>query len=314
MGWIWGLRLRGELAADILHDTQGFMLPAFGTARASAPGAVRLTSNFASTWDWGAHLRGRWPVEWREREVRYHAQWLGELTLARAADAFTVFGEGHRAPAASAWHVPVERVHALPNCVDPAQFPLMQPRSETAPPTLLFVGSVFRYKGVHELLAAVAQLSDRWPTLRLDMIGALPDGARNAVKDAIASHGLADRVRLVGTLPRSALPARMASASVVVLPSYTEGSPRVLIEAMACGRPIVATDIPGIAALDPDDAFIRRVPRFDADALSVAIDAMLSDPADAARRVALGRARFEAAHTPRAAGAVLAALYRTLIS
>ncbi|MGK0361552.1 MAG: glycosyltransferase involved in cell wall biosynthesis, partial [Bradymonadia bacterium] len=314
LSWLWGRRLRGGPTPDILHDTQGFMLPAFGTARASAPGAVRLTSNFASTWDWSAHLRGRWPVEWREREVRYHAQRLGELTMARFADAFTVFGEAHREPAAQAWRVPVERVHALPNCVDPAQFALMAPCEGTAAPTLLFVGSVFRYKGVHELIEAVARLSDRWPTLRLDMVGAMPDGARDAVEGAIANHGLAGRVRLVGTVPRADLPAHMARASAVVLPSYTEGSPRVLIEAMACGRPIVASDIAGVAALDPDDAFIHRVPRFDGEALAKAIDTVLRDPADATRRVAVGRARFEAAHTPQAAGAALAALYRALTS
>lgn len=312
LSWMWGRRLRGAPRADILHDTQGFMLPAFGTARVSAPGAVRLTSNFASTWDWRAHLRGRWPVEWREREVRYHAQWLGELSLARVSDAFTVFGEGHRAPAARAWMVPVDRVHALPNCIDPARFPVLEPRVDPAAPTLLFVGSVFRYKGVHELIEAVARLVPRWPTLRLELVGEMPAGARDAVKDAITHQGVGAQVKLVGPLPRDAMPARMAAADVVVLPSYTEGSPRALIEAMACARPIVATDIAGVAALDPDGAFIHRVPRCDAGALAQAIDATLSDPDDAARRAQVGRARFESSHTPQAAGAVLAALYRRL--
>lgn len=299
--------LRRQPRPDLLHDTQGFMTPAFALG---GRGAVRLTSNFASTWDWARHLRGRWPVEWREREVRYHTQWLGELAQARVSDAFTVFGEGHRAPFARAYRVPIARVHSLPNCVAPEGFAALIP-AVTAP-RLLFVGAVFRYKGVHELIDAVDQLRDRWPALTVDLVGPLPDRAEPAVRAHLEAVDLADRVRIVGRIPRAELAARMAQASAIVLPTYTEGSPRVLIEAMASARPIIATDIPGIATLDPERRFLRLVPRCAVDPLAAAIDQTLADPAEAERRGRLGRARFERAHTPEAAGAALAALYREL--
>lgn len=300
--WRW---LKAAPPAAILHDTQGFMLPAF----AARPQAVRLTSNFASTWDWARHLRGRWPVEWRAREVRYHTQWIGEQALARVGDAFTVFGPGHRALFADVYRVPVERVHSLPNCVDPARFPLRD-GALAARPTLLFAGSVFRYKGVHELLAATRQLIPRWPDLRVQIMGSVPPNA--PVQAEIARLDLQAHVELLGARPRAELAAAMATAHALVLPSYTEGSPRVIIEAMARGCPVVATDIAGIRALDPDGDALRLVPRCTVDPLVAAIDAVLRDPAAAARRAARARARFEQAHTPTTAGAALAELYTAL--
>lgn len=315
--------LRRQPTADILHDTQGFMAPAFALQRLSlgrlSPGRLssvrssplRLTSNFASTWDWAQALRGRWPVEWREREVRYHTQWLSEFALARVSDAFTVFGDGHRAPFAAAYRVPLARIHSLPNCVAPDRFaPTAAPVD--AAPRLLFVGAVFRYKGVHELIDAVARLRPRWPDLQVDLVGPLPDRAEPAVRAHLDAAQVGGQITVHGPVPRADLADRLARARAVVLPTYTEGSPRVIIEAMACGRPIIASDIPGIATLDPGRRFLRLVPRFAVGALADAIDATLRDPAAAEARGAAGRAHYLDAHTPEAAGAALVDLYRRL--
>jgi glycosyltransferase involved in cell wall biosynthesis len=292
--------------AAILHDTQGFMLPAFARAR---PGTMRLSSNFASTWDWARNLRGRWPVEWPERELRYHMQWAGEFALARVTDAFTVFGPGHRTLFGETYRVPFERVHSLPNCIDPAAFPLRKaPRSSR--PTLLFVGSVFRYKGIYELLAATRWLRTRWPDLHLRIVGGVPP--KSKVRAEIARLDLGASVELLGPRPRAELATEMATAHAIVLPSYTEGSPRVLIEAMASGCPIVATDIAGIQALDPDGQALHLVPRFEVQPLAHALDRVLRDPEDATRRAELARQRFEQVHTPTAASRALAELYQEL--
>ncbi len=303
---------------DLLHDTQGFMAPLF-TLLAPAPRRpVRLSSNFASTWDWFSTLRGRWPVEWRERETRYWMQLVEEAALARVTDHFTVFGEGHRDLFARTYRVPVERVHALPNCVDPAAFAAVAPPADDAgfePGTrlLLFVGATFRYKGIHELLAALAALRPAHPDLRLLIVGKAPGRAGAALDADLAARDLRAIVRVVGRVPRETLPGLMAAAEAVVLPTYTEGSPRVLIEAMAGGRPVVASDIPGVRALDPTGTCLRLVPRADAAALARGIEAVLADPAEAAAMGARARARYLAGHTPAAAGAALADLYRGLV-
>lgn len=308
----WWHQHRGPV--NLLHDAQGFLLPVF--AEVGRQGPVRLSSSFTFAGDWFTHLRGRYPVEWRVREARNWAYLGLEWALARVCDAFTVFGEGHIAPCARTWQVPPERIHSIPNCVDPQGFSPIGPVADTGfpagDPVLLFVGQVFRYKGVHELLDAVAHLRNRHPRLRLVLVGDVPTQATAPVQAHIAALRLADRVRLVGPVPRAELPAFLRAASIVVLPSYTEGSPRVLIEAMACGRPIVGTDLPGIAALDPHHEAIPLVPRADATALATALDRLLSDPVAAATAGARNRQRYLAHHTPEAAGEALAEVYRRL--
>ncbi len=301
---------------DVLHDTQGFMLHLFARLSASPRRPLRLSSNFASTWDWFHNLRGRWPVEWREREVRYWAQLAGEYALSRVTDHFTVFGEGHRALFARTYDVPLARVHALPNCIDPRSFPAAPPPGDTgfAPDAqvLLFVGAAFRYKGVHELLAAVDGLRATHPRLRLLVVGPMPDRAEAAVRGAIARRGLGDVVRVLGKVPRGALPGLLAAVSALVLPTYTEGSPRVVIEAMASGCPVVASDVAGVRDLDPAGTHLALVPRFDVGALRDALATVLRDPAAARRRARQAQGRYRSHHTPAAAGDTLAALYARL--
>lgn len=303
---------RNRHPVDLLHDTQGFMLPLF--ARVGRRGPVRLTSAFATSFDWFHQFRGAHPVEWRVREVRNYTYLALEWALARVSDAFTVFGEGHIAPSARAWQVPPDRIFSIPNCVDPQGFSPEGPVGETgfAPgdPVLLFVGQVFRYKGVYELLDALAALRPELPRLRLLMVGDVPPGAE--VRAHIERLGVGEHVLLPGPVGRAALPGLMRAASVVVLPSYTEGSPRVLIEAMACGRPIVGTDLPGIAALDPEGGSIPLVPRGDAAALASALRGLLMHPEGAQLAGQRNRARYLAHHTPDAAGDVLADVYRRL--
>ncbi|MEZ4463131.1 MAG: glycosyltransferase family 4 protein, partial [bacterium] len=302
-------------AADLLHDSQGFMLPLFAALGRGGP--LRLTSDFTSTYDWHAHLRGQHAVEWRVRELRYWLQTAEARALGRLADAFTVFGEGHRAPFARFARVGVEQVHSIPNCVDPEGFSPDGPRADLGldpgDPVLLFVGQPFRYKGIHELLEAVAALTPRFPRVRLLLVGSAPGGAEAIVRERVAALGLGAHVQLAGPRPRAELPGLMRAADVVVLPSYTEGSPRVLIEAMACARPIVGTDLPGIATLDPAGTCIRRVARADAPALAEALAATLADPGAAAEAGRRGRERFLRFHTPDAAGDALAALYQRLV-
>lgn len=129
----------------------------------------------------------------------------------------------------------------------------------------------------------------------------------------VESLGLGDVVSTPGPLPRAQMPALLRSCHAYVLPSYMEGSPRGVLEAMACARPFVATALPGITTLDPERAFSWQVPRADVDALAAALDACLSLSAAEHRRLGdAARARFLAFHTPAAAAVPLAALYERI--
>jgi len=109
---------------------------------------------------------------------------------------------------------------------------------------ILFVGNILRSKGVGILVEACAQLARSKREFTCYVIG---DGReRSLIRSLIAWHHLAERVILAGPLPLAELPDWYGACNVVALPSYSEGIPNVLREAMACGRPFVATRVGGI--------------------------------------------------------------------
>ncbi len=86
-----------------------------------------------------------------------------------------------------------------------------------------------------------------------------------------------DRVEFLGAVPRQELLARLASADLVVLPSFMESCPYSLIEAMALGKPIVATAVPGIQDMVVDGTSALLVPHGNPRALAVAMERVLED-------------------------------------
>ena len=106
-------------------------------------------------------------------------------------------------------------------------------------PTLLSVGHLIERKGHHRAVAALREL----PGWRLLIVG---DGPERGRLEALAAElGVADRVGLLGARPHHALPALYTAADALVLASSREGWANVLLEAMACGTPVVASPIPG---------------------------------------------------------------------
>ncbi len=138
-----------------------------------------------------------------------------------------------------------ERVVVLRNGVDLARFrpPADRPAQRSAlgltRPTLLSVGHLIERKGHHLVIAALAEL----PGLDLLVVGDGPDAA--TLRAAAQRHGVADRVRFLGALPHGDLPRLYGAADALVLASSREGWANVLLEAMACGTPVVATPIWG---------------------------------------------------------------------
>jgi len=157
--------------------------------------------------------------------------------------------------------------------------------------TILCVANWTPAKGIHTLVAAVARL----PEVTLDLVGDMPDSIYAArVHRAIASSGVGARVRVHGTLGRSAVRRRYAGASVFALPSIREGYPIVLVEALAHGLPIVACDIPAVREVT-GGAAVLVAPRQVAP-LAAAVRELLAD--ERIRR-ALGRqARIRARSLP----------------
>lgn len=108
---------------------------------------------------------------------------------------------------------------------------------------VLYVGRLVASKGLRELLEAAAALAARDTRLHLVLLGEGPMDAELR-RRITASPGL--QVTLAGAQPPAKVATWMAAADVVTLPSHSEGNPNVLVEAMACGRPVVATPVGGI--------------------------------------------------------------------
>ena len=160
-----------------------------------------------------------------------------------------------------------------------------------SPVRLLAVGRMVEKKGFDVLLESL-MLVDR--PVRLQMVGT--GVLQSMIERAIETHGLSDRVELVGRLTHAELPAAYAGADIVVVPSIVDrqgdrdGLPNVVLEAMASGRPVIASDVAAIGTAVRDEQTGLLVPPGDAAVLAKAITALVEDPA---RRLRLGAAARE---------------------
>lgn len=138
---------------------------------------------------------------------------------------------------------------------------------------LVCVSRLSHEKGIDVLIDAVAKLKDAGT--RLYVIG---DGVERAsLASQIHSAGLSERVYLALTRPHSEIPQWLAAADVAVLPSRSEGMPNAVLEALASGRPVVATAVGGTQELIDNPALGTLVPPGDAGALAHALHAALND-------------------------------------
>jgi glycosyltransferase involved in cell wall biosynthesis len=157
-------------------------------------------------------------------------------------------------------------------------------------PLVVAVARLHPQKDLPTLVRAAAWLRQRVPGVRVVVVGEGPD--RAPLTDLIAELGLEDTVLLAG--PSDDAADELAAADVVAMCSLWESGPLVVAEALALGRPVVATPVGFVPDLIDDGMSGRLVPVGDADALAGALgDALTDDPATAARMVAAGRAAVE---------------------
>lgn len=230
--------------------------------------------------------------------------------IENAAGVFAVSQFGRSQVYRQCGHAHWRKVHVV-HCGIDASFLEAAPAPVPAAPKLVSVGRLSEQKGQMLLIEALTELHRRGRDFHLTLVG---DGElRPEIERAIAAGGLGAKVTLVGWADEAAVRRHVLAARALVLPSFAEGLPVVIMEALALGRPVVSTYIAGIPELVQPGQNGWLVPAGSVEHLVAAIEEVLA--ADATRLAAMGesgRARVRERHDMRTIGPRLAALLQEL--
>jgi glycosyltransferase involved in cell wall biosynthesis len=182
--------------------------------------------------------------------------------------------------------VPSDKIRVLPSLY--IDFDVFWPMSgESRQFDVLFVGRLAANKGLFTLLDAITRVKPDRPTIRLGILGQGP--LRSPLERRIAALGLADQVSLIPRLDSAHDVARLMNrAGMLVCASTSEGGPRVTVEAMACGIPVISTPV-GVMAELLEDGVNGLIFRWDAAELADKIRLLLADDVLRARIAEQGR-------------------------
>ncbi|SLM50297.1 Alpha-D-QuiNAc alpha-1,3-galactosyltransferase [Nitrospira japonica] len=160
--------------------------------------------------------------------------------------------------------------------VDVSTFTLRPPSGEG--PIVMLASRMLWDKGIGEFIEAVRRLKSNGVSARFVLVGRCDEHNPAAIlEETVRSWAEEGLVEWWGH--REDMPATLALATIAVLPSYREGLPKSLLEAAACGKPMVATDVPGCREILVHGVTGLLVPPKDSAALAAAIHSLLDDPA-----------------------------------
>lgn len=273
------------------YDLVHLHFPFYFGAELVTLAALRRHMPLVITYHQDVLLKGPWQLY-----ARWHAWWLGAWVLRSAARVlFTTLDYGRASAVRWLLQQRPQAVGELPNGVDVQRFrpdlprEVMRTRFGFAPEdvVLVLVAGLDRahyFKGVTTLLRALAQVTAS--NVRLLVVGEGELRPRYAAQ--AAALGLGERVTFAGRVSDAELPLCYAAADIGVLPSHTQGEAfgMVLLEAMACGKPVIASNLPGVRTVVRDgETGLLCQPGMVAD-LAAKIQSLAAAPA---HRLTLGR-------------------------
>lgn len=282
-----GLFLLGRIALLHIHVASG---PSFWR-KAAFIGMARL---FRCPVLFHLH-GGQFPafVDWQL------AGWRQRLALALIGQSAAAFALSEASAAWLRQRCRLRQVEVFPNPVPAWAGPPRQPGRD-----VLFLGRLELRKGVFDLVRSFAAASAAVPGARLVLAG---EGDAAGVTALAAQLGIAGRVLLAGWVDGRRRAALLASAAVLVLPSYHEQMPMVLLEAMACGTPVIATRVGAIPEMLAHGKCGILLAVKDTEQLTASILRMMHDSIHADRLSACGLERVKAVYM---AGTVIERLRR----
>ena len=204
-----------------------------------------------------------------------------------------------------------ERIGVMPGAgVDTEMFQ-PSPEAEVGPVVVTVATRMLWSKGLRETVAAAKLLREQGVAVVVRLIGDIdPDNPDNVHPATLSLWNADGLIEWTGARPD--MPEVWAETNIALLASYHEGVPQSLMEAAACGRALIASDVPGCRSLVVDGATGLLVPPKNADALAAAIGKLAGDPDRRAAMGAAARAKIEAEFAANVIEARMIALYRDL--
>jgi glycosyltransferase involved in cell wall biosynthesis len=246
-------------------------------------------------------------AEEQSLQVRAPAPVLKRAAVNLFADRIVAVSEAVRRALEASGAAP-ERIRVIPGGVALAPFAAVQPPANGMTGVLGALGRLGREKGFDVLLAAMSKLPPGEARLLLGGEGTQGEALARQLHDL----GLEDRVTMTGFV--ADVPAFLSQIGLFVLPSRSEGLGLVAVEAMAAGRPVIATNVGGIPEVVVDGETGVLVPPEQPDALAAAIHRLLRDPVVAAQMGQAGRRRARELFSAERMAEKTAALYEELSS
>lgn len=278
--------------SDIWHVHAHFANNAADIARAAV--LLARDTDPSRPWSWTFTMHG--PTEFENVD---HFDLPAKVASAGAVACITDFARSQlmRLSPPESW----DRLHVVPMSVDLSRFrPTARERVDGAPLRVLFVGRLVPEKGPSILLQALAALRGSGTEVEAVLAGAGP--LADALQRDVQRRGLGASVRLPGALGQDDLVDLYAWADVFCLPSFQEGLPVVLMEALATGLPVVTTPIAGIPELVRHDVTGVLVSPGRSDLVTLALAELAEDPARRRRLGSAGREAVAATHSTEWAG------------
>ena len=240
-------------------------------------------------------MKNRVALSPAEKEGSYRAE--GEREVIRTADRLIAATLAEKSQLHFLYQAPEDKIIIVPPGVDTSRFypiPVDEARESIGLPSgeriLLFVGRIEPLKGLDTLLRAIALLRESGVQCQvphfLVVIGGDPDASGENLTSEMArlqalsrELGLNDLVLFLGKRAQDTLPYYYSAADVLIMPSHYESFGMVALEAMACGTPVVASQVGGLAFLVQDGQTGFAVPNGDVPALSDRLTRLLTDSA-----------------------------------
>lgn len=283
-----------EEELDLVHDTFAVLFPLFYMYCNRPP--VYFVTSLYSLNEWRMqNIHGSlpfWRLLWMQHTRRNLINALLEHCICRKADAVVIQAPGLAERISKTVPDCESRLHVIPNAVDvgfwkPSE---MEISSHCSTLKILTVANVHWSRGIFELLDVARLLlkSKRYFIWNWVVASWSPLDHRNVMR-YIEQYGLTDHVRFLDKMPRNDLRILYQNSDLFVYQTINDGSPRVVMEALACGLPVVASHHPGIDVLDPGGDFVAFTEYGDVNNIVAFIESYLIEHRSWSERAKLGR-------------------------